>query len=202
MDQQSAIEEIALIKRVIDESRRFTFDRGKYYLMWGILVAAAIFIDYSKLFLNTTGLSGWWLWIATIGIGWIISIIFAIREHSRVENWPIGAKLAALVWVSLGITSIILGFAGSLSGALQLWAVCPAIAAVMGAAYMISSLIYSLKWMALLGTGWWIGALCMFAVQGISTLPIFGTLMILFQTIPGIVCIRLSMKALRTGDAQ
>jgi hypothetical protein len=202
MDQQSAIEEIALIKRVIDESRRFTFDNGKYYLLWGILVTISIFIDYSMLFTISTGLSVWWLWIITMGIGWVISIIFAIREPSKPVSWPIGAKLVAFVWASCGIASTILGFIGPLSGALQFWAICPAIAAIMGAAYTISSLIYRLKWVTLVGIGWWIGSVCMFSVGGINTLPIFGTMMILFHIIPGFVFYRSSRKILHTVDIQ
>ncbi|MFZ1081611.1 MAG: hypothetical protein WAO19_06775 [Candidatus Kryptoniota bacterium] len=200
MDQQSVIEDIALIKRVIEESRRFTFDNGKYYLLWGILVAVAIFIDYSLALVGNMGMFALWLWIATVVIGWIISIIFAIREPSKPAGWPIGAKLVALVWASCGVASTILGFIGFLSGALQAWAICPAIAAVMGSAYAISSFVYKLKWVTLVGIAWWIGSLCMFAIKSENTLPIFGAMMILFQAVPGFVFYRSSKKKLQLVD--
>jgi len=200
MDQQSAIEEIALIKRVIEESRRFTFDTGKYYLLWGILVSVGIFINYSIILIGSTGLSAKWLWIVIVGIGWVISIIFTLREPSKPMNWPIGAKLIALVWASCGIACTILGFIGPLSGALEPWAICPAIAAIIGTAYTISSYVYKLKWVTLIGIAWWIGSLCMFAVRGINTLPIFGAMMILFQTVPGLIFHRSSKKIVQTVE--
>jgi hypothetical protein len=199
MDQQSAIEEIAIIKRVIEESRRFTFDNGKYYLLWGILIAVAVFVEYGLILTGNAGLSAW-LWSVTVGIGWVISIIFGIREPSKPAGWPIGAKLVALVWASCGVAIMILGFIGPLSGALHDWAICPAIAAVMGAAYTISSLVYRLKWVTLVGIAWWIGSLCMFAIGGINTLPIFGTMMILFQIVPGFIFYRSSKKKLQPVD--
>ena len=201
MDQQNAIEEIALIKRVIEESRRFTFDNGKYYLLWGALITIAIFAEYGIILTNNGGMPECWLWVATIGIGWVISIVFGIREPSRPAGWPVGAKLVALVWASCGVAMTIIGFIGPLSGALHSWAICPAMAAMMGAAYTISSLVYRLRWVTLVGIAWWIGSLCMFAIRGINTLPIFGSMMILFQIIPGLVFYRSSKRKPQTVGA-
>lgn len=200
MDQQSAIEDLALIKRVIEESRKFTFENGKYYLLWGILVSLSIFIDYSKVLSSNIGLSGWWFWIVIVGIGWVISIFFAIREPAKPISWPIGAKLIALVWASCGVASSIIGFIAPFTGALQLWAICPVIAAIMGSAFTISSLIYRLKWVTLVGIGWWIGSLCMFFMRDMNTLPMFGVMMIVLQVIPGFVFYRSSKKIMQTVD--
>ncbi len=187
MDQQNAIEEIALIRRVIDESRRFTLDNGKYYLLWGVLITVAIFAQYALILTNNAGISELWLWVVTVGIGWLISTVLGMREASRHASWPIGAKLIALIWVSTGVVMTIIGFVGPVSGGLHSWAICPALAAVMGGSYTISSLIYRLRWVAFVGIAWWIGSLVMFLVKGINTLPIFGSMMILFQIVPGIV---------------
>ena len=90
MDQQSAIEEIALIKRVIEESREFTFNIGKSIITWGILISAAIFGSYGAIIMGHSGFS-LWIWAAAIGAGWIISIIDGIREKSREKN--LGVKI-------------------------------------------------------------------------------------------------------------
>jgi hypothetical protein len=202
MDQQSAIEEIALIKRVIDESRRFAFDNGKYYLLWGALITLAIFAEYALILTNNAGISELWLWIATIGIGWLISTIFGMRERSRPGSWPIGAKLIAVVWMSTGVAMTIIGFVGPMSGGLHSWAICPALAAVMGGSYTISSLVYRLRWVTFVGIAWWLGSLVMFFVKGINTLPIFGFMMILFQFIPGLIFYRSWKRNLTTSDSK
>jgi hypothetical protein len=189
MDQQSALEEIALIRRVMDESRRFAFDNGKYYLTWGIIITVAIFAQYAVLLTNRESVSGW-IWMIAVGLGWLISIVMGMREPSKPAGWPVGAKLIGLIWVSSGVSMMIFGFIGPMTGALHSWAICPAIATVMGGAYTISSLVYRMKWVTMVGIAWWVGALIMFAVKGIETLPIFGTMMILFQIVPAIVFYR------------
>ncbi len=202
MDQQSAIEEIALIRRVMDESRRFALDNGKYYLLWGALITVAIFAQYALILTNNKGIAELWLWIVTIGIGWLVSSLFGMREASGPSGWPIGAKLVALVWASTGVVMTIIGFAGPFSGGLHSWAICPALAAVMGGSYAISSLIYRLKWVAFVGVAWWLGSLLMFAVKGIATLPIFGFMMIFFQILPGLVFYRMWKRNSMTARAK
>ncbi|HQT92750.1 MAG TPA: hypothetical protein PL001_12075, partial [Candidatus Kryptobacter bacterium] len=145
MDQQSAIEEIALIRRVIDESRKFTFDNGKYYLTWGVLITVAIFAQYAAILTKNESFSSW-IWIVTIGFGWLVSVIMGMREPSRPKGWPVGAKFVALIWASSGVSMTIIGFVGPFTGALHSWAICPAIATVMGGAYTISSLVFRLRW--------------------------------------------------------
>ena len=186
MERQDAIEEIALIRRVIEESRRFTFDNGKHYLLWGVLVTIAIFLQYWAILTHADSLSPW-IWLFSIGLGWVGSIVFGMREKSKPGAWPVGAKLVAAVWISAGVSMTILGFVGPASGALRYWAVCPTIATVMGGAYVVSSLIYKLKWVTMVGIAWWIGGLLMFMVRGVETLPIFGVMMILFQIVPAVV---------------
>lgn len=201
MERQDAIEELALIRRVIDESRRFTFDNGRYYLMWGVLVAVAIFVQYGAILARTEWISAW-IWIVTIGVGWLASILMGMREKSSPGAWPVGAKLIALIWASSGISMTIIGFVAPSTGALQPWAICPAIATVMGGAYAISSLVYRLRWVTMIGIAWWVGALVMFIVKGITTLPIFGAMMILFQVVPGLVFYRNSKRNAAGENAQ
>ena len=189
MDQQSAIEEIALIRRVMEESRRFAFDNGKYYLTWGIIITMAIFAQYAVILTKNESVSSW-IWIVAVCLGWIISIVMGMREPSKLGGWPVGAKLISLIWISSGVSMMIIGFVGPMTGALHDWAICPAIATVMGGAYTVSSLVYRMKWVTMVGIAWWVGALVMFAVKGIATLPIFGTMMILFQIVPALVFYR------------
>lgn len=186
MDQQSAIEKIALIRRVIDESRQFTFDNGKYYLTWDALTTAAIFAEYAAILTGKESLS----------------VIMAMREPSRLGGWPVGAKFIALIWGSSGVSMTIIGFVGPFTGALHSWAICPAVATVVDGAFAMSSLVYRLKWALMVGIAWWVGALAMFAVRGIATLPMYGVMMILFGIIPGLVFYRNSKKNAAGADAK
>lgn len=184
MDQQSAIEEIALIKRVIEESREFTFNIGKNITIWGILISIAVFGSYGAIITGHAGF-GIWIWAATIGAGWIFSIISGIREKSRERN--LGVRIISFVWTSCGIAMTILGFAGTLSGGIEDWAIAPVIAAIMGTGFAGTAFVQEFKWVMYVALAWWLGALLMFFVKGYETLPIFGVMMILFEVVPGIV---------------
>ncbi len=184
MDQQTAIEEIALIKRVIEESREFTFNIGKNIIVWGILISAAIFGSYGAIIMGHGGLS-LWIWAAAIGAGWIFSIIAGIREKSREKN--LGVKIISFVWTSCGIAMTILGFAGTISGGIEDWAVAPVIATIMGTGFAGTAFVQEFKWVMYVALAWWLGALLMFFVKGCETLPIFGVMMVLFEVVPGIV---------------
>lgn len=193
MDRDNAIEEIALIRRVIDDSRKFTMDNGRYLILWGVIIAAAIFIEYWMLVTGNAA-SCLWLWIITIGIGWIVSMIWGFRQASKHRTWPIGARLVGMVWSSCGIAMTIFGFVGAGTGAIHGWAVSPTLAVVMGMGYAISGLVYRLRWVSFVGVAWWVGSLAMFYVKGIETLLIFGIMMVIFQVVPGLVFYTTSKK--------
>jgi len=183
MDQQRAIEEIALIKRVIEESREFTFNIGKNITVWGVLISIAIFASYAAI---VTGLSRMdvWIWVVMIGAGWTYSIVTGIRRRSETENF--GIRIISTLWTSCGIAMTILGFAGTTSGAIADWAVAPVLSTIIGVGFAVTSMIQKLRWVMSVAIAWWLGSLVMFLVKGYETLPIFGVMMILFMVVPGI----------------
>ncbi len=140
--------------------------------------------------------------MGAVGIGSLLSVIMAMREPSRLGGWPVGAKFIALIWGSSGVSMTIIGFVGPFTGALHSWAICPAVATVVDGAFAMSSLVYRLKWVLMVGIAWWVGALAMFAVRGIATLPMYGVMMILFGIIPGLVFYRNSKKNAAGADAK
>ncbi|MGC8595579.1 MAG: hypothetical protein ACP5US_07950 [Candidatus Kryptoniota bacterium] len=186
MDQQKAIEDIALIKQMMEESRQFTIDNGKAYIFWGILVTVGVFMTYWAILNGKEEICGW-IWIVTIGIGWLYSILIVMKERANNRTQTFGGRLVGFLWGGCGIAMTILGFVGPMSGAVSSWGITPVLASVVGIGYFLSSEIYKLKWVRLIGIAWWLGAILMFIVKGIHTLAIFGAMMVLFQVVPGII---------------
>ncbi|MGO9482692.1 MAG: hypothetical protein ACLP05_13060 [Candidatus Kryptoniota bacterium] len=184
MDQQSAIEEIALIRRIIEESREFTFNIGKNIIVWGILISVAIFASFGAIVAGYPGMN-LWIWVVMIGAGWVFSIITGICKRSIPEN--IGVRIISTVWTSCGIAMTILGFAGITSGAIEDWAIAPVIATLMGTGFAGTAFVQKSRWVKYVAVAWWLGALLMFFVKSYEALPIFGVMMILFMVVPGIV---------------
>ena len=156
MDQQSAIEEIALIKKVIEESREFTFNIGKNIILWGVLMSAAIFASYETIVAGYNGMV-LWIWVAAIGTGWIISLFWGLGRKPSAEN--LGVKIISNVWTSCGIAMTILGFAGITSGAIQEWALAPVLSALIGTCFAGTAFAIKLRWVIYVGVAWWLGAL-------------------------------------------
>jgi len=184
MDQQSAIEEIALIKRVIDESREFAFNIGMQITVWGILISIAVFASYGAIMLGYGHLAIWF-WVVMIGTGWIFSLVKQMRDRAMTES--LGAKIVTYVWRSCGIAMTILGFAGILSHAVQDWSIAPILATIIGIGFAVTALIQRFKWVMSVAAAWWFGSLLMFLVRSYQALPIFGIMMILFMVVPGMV---------------
>ena len=76
----------------------------------------------------------------------------------------------------------------------------PIIAVVLGIGYLVSGVLQGKTWVSLLSIGWWAGAILMFYLHNLETLLIMVGMMILLQTIPGIVIYRESKKELSVVD--
>lgn len=184
MDQQAALEEIAVIKRVIEESREFTFNTGREIITWGLLISAAVFASYGALISGRQSFV-LWIWIVVIGAGWIFSIVRGVRRQALTAN--LGVKIISSVWTSCGVAMTILGFAGTTTGAISDWAIAPVFATVFGICFAVTAIVQRLTWVMCIAIAWWLGSLLMFLVKSYQDLPIFGIMMLLLMVMPGIV---------------
>jgi len=179
-------EEIYFIKKVMEDSRRLIVADGKSFIFWGVIVTIGLLVTYfAVMYRWESNLS--WFWPALIAFGWIFTIIIESRHAKRAKTITFASKIIAAVWISCGIAMTIVGFAGPIAGAYNSIYVSPIISIILGVGYAVSGFVFGKFWVSLLSIGWWIGAILMLFMGTLETILIMAAMMLLFQTMPGII---------------
>ena len=195
MTDLDAQQELAFIKKVMEDSRQIIVDDGRGFIFWGILVSFGLLITYLSIAQGwTTSLS--WFWPALIGFGWIYTIVTEIRHERKRRVKTFAGKVMGGLWFSVGVSATIFGFIGTLTGAYHGVYISPTISVVLGIGYLLSDLLYGKTWISLLSIGWWTGAIIMYFMQSPETILIMVGMMTFLQIIPGIVLFKESKKEL------
>ena len=199
MTELNAHQELAFIKKVMEDSRRIICDDGKSFVFWGILISFGMLVTYIKIVGNWSINLGWF-WPALIAIGWIGTVAVELITKKKRSPRTFAAKILGSVWFGCGIAMTILGFVGTMTNAYDGVFISPILSVVLGIGYLITGVIHGKKWVSLISIGWWFGALLMFYLQNLETLLIMTGMMIFLQTIPGIILYKESKRELATVE--
>jgi hypothetical protein len=196
-----AEEEISVIKKIMEDSKKAIVDNGWHYIYWGSIVTAALVTNYIMVLQNVSVNSQGMLWfISMTGAAIIEGVIERKREkHAKVKTFA--GKLLNTLWSGSGICMFILGFAGILSGAYNAIMIFPLISIVLGMAYLISGIIQNVKWLSALCIFWWAGSIIMLLFPGLHSMLVFAAMIVCFQIIPGLVMFAKSKKELKLLSA-
>src|SRR5947199_9925537 len=117
MVEDRAREDIAFIRRAIEEGGTYATARSPDMLVWGVLVAIG--------YLGTYGfIRGWsavepnWLWAACLGLPWLYSLRSLTRRVAGGQP-PVRRPMAqavAMLWLGIGIFLTTLGVAAMWTG--------------------------------------------------------------------------------------
>jgi hypothetical protein len=190
LDSKQAEIELSVIKQIMLDSRKAVLDNGKQLIFWGVLVSLALFINYIMLLNRFEGRYMGYMWLILMVAGAIISTIWEKNDIKKMRVKTFAGKLLGMLWVSSGIAMFIFFLVGMFTSAYNPIYICPIISTTLGVSYFTSGAIQQLKWMQMLAIGWWAGAVLMFIFPSIHTLLIYGLMMLLFQTLPGIILYR------------
>jgi len=188
MDEKTALEEIQFIRSVIEESKKSVVYNGKDYIFWGVIVIVGMMSTYIfqtiQVYFNY-----FWIWVVLIPIGWMYSL-YNRRVHKIKFPTTYAGRLIASVWGAAGIGMTIIGFLGTYSGTIKPMAISPILSIILGSAYYITGKVVGVKWLSYVAFGWWIGGMILLYVTSAYSFLIMALLMLLFQTIPGIIIYR------------
>jgi hypothetical protein len=189
MIEEQAREDIAFIRRAIEEGSAYATARSPDMLVWGIAVALG--------YLGTYGFVRGWspiapavLWAVCLGLPWLFSLRRLLRR--LVVGGPAvrspTAQALAMLWLGCSIFLTTLGIAAMATGeARNGW--CDAVVAgVMGIAFFASATLARLPWLRGIAIAWWLGELALFALRHrVEALPLSAALMLLLLAGPGYV---------------
>ena len=199
MIEDRAREDIAFIRRAIEEGGAYATARSPDMLVWGIAVAIGYLATYGFI-------RGWSpvaprpLWLACIGLPWLFSLR-RLARHLVGGAVPVRGPMAqalAMLWLGCGVFLTTLGIAAMVSGEARGGWFNPVVAGVMGIAFFASASLTRLPWLRWVAIAWWAGELALFALRyRIEALPLAAALMLLLLAGPGYLL--LSRRGGRSG---
>jgi len=187
--EDQAREDIAFIRRAIEEGGAYATASSPEMLVWGIMLAIG--------YLGTYGFVRGWspvapgaLWAACMGLPWL----FSLRRLARglagrgVTNRGPMAQAAAMLWLGCAIVLTTLATAAMVTGEARGGWVSAVVAGVMGFGVFASAWLVRLPWLRWVGIAWWLGELALFALRHrAEALPLAAALMLLLLAGPGYV---------------
>jgi len=197
MNEDAVRDDIAFIRRTMEQGRRVVGSWSADMLVWGIAVTLGYAGTYARV-------RGWWtldpnwLWTGLVVLAWLYSLRRVRRLASRTDaaaarlmRSPIG-----MLWFACGVFLTITSFAVIFATAPNTWWINGAISAgVMGIAFFVSSFLCDLPWMRWVGLAWWLGEVAMFVLrQQPEGLLLGGALMLVLLAVPGFVLMRRSRE--------
>jgi len=188
MDEKTALEEIQFIRSIMEESKKSIIYNGKDYIFWGVIVIVGMMSTYFFL-ISHVYFNYFWIWVVLIPIGWIYSLYNRRVDKIQFPSTYAGRVMSS-IWGAAGIAMTIIGFLGTYSGTIKPMAISPILSIILGSAYFISGKVVGAKWISYLSFGWWSGGVILLFVTSIYSFMIMALLMLLFQTIPGIIMYR------------
>jgi hypothetical protein len=194
MNEDAVRDEIAFIRRTIEEGRRYAGTWSADMLVWGIAVAVGYFGTYARV-RGAWAVNPDWLWPVCIVLPWIYSLRGVLRRLSgAAPDCPARPPMIvalSMVWFGCGIFLTTLGTAVSLAGDVRQGWFSAVSAGVMGIGFFASSFLCNLAWMRWVAVAWWAGELATYALRHRPEgLLLAGALMLVLLALPGLVLMR------------
>jgi hypothetical protein len=190
-NDDSVREDIAFIRRAIEEGRGCAGAHSLDLLFWGIALAVGYLGTYATVI-------GWWrmnpnwLWAVCIILPWLYSLRWFIgpRLSGSPPNStrPPMAQALRMVWFGCGIFLSSFSVAVIIAGDMRHGWFNAVAAGVLGIGFFTSSYLLNLKWMRWLAVGWWVAALLLYALRDrVEVLPLSALLLLLLLALPGLL---------------
>lgn len=196
METTQAVSELSVIRKIMEDSRRVNIDNGIHYIFWGILITAALLINYAMLLTKTADQYTGVMWLVLMALGGITDAVIGKKQQVKRKVETFAGKILASLWFASGIAMFTFGFIGTMTKAYNPIFVCPIISTALGISYFTSGAIQQIKWLQNIALGWWAGGILLFIFPSIHTLLVFALMLILFQLIPGIILNKKSKQEL------
>jgi hypothetical protein len=189
--EEQAREDIAFIRRAIEEGGAYACSGSPDMLVWGIAVALG--------YLGTFGFIRGWspvpsdpLWAVCIGLAWLYSLrrLFRRSVGGDPARGPM-ARALSMLWLGCGVFLTSLGIAAMWTGEARAGWFNPVVAGVMGIAFFGTASLGNLPWLRWIALGWWVGELAIFALRHRpEALPLAALLMLVLLAAPGVVLLQ------------
>lgn len=186
MSERAAQEDLALIRRLMEDGRREVVDRGKHFIIWGVVPAVGAALTYA--YVSGAGVPDpVWVWAGLLVVGWVASLVVGWRDSRTARVQTLARRLLSGVWVSMAVSLTVIGLAGMFGSVLNYRALPGVLSVVMAAPVLVTMLLTGERWLGLVATGWWVGGAVMLFVPGGYTLLLLAAMSLALLALPGFV---------------
>lgn len=193
-----AEQDLELIRRVMEESRREVVDRGKHFLIWGIVPFIGLLFTYfaatGAIVIDPTP-----VWLGLLGVGWIASFVVGWMDGRSARVTTLGRKLLTAVWVSVAATMTLVALAGMFGEVVPVQALPGLLSLLIAPPVFLTGMLTRERWLVWVAAGWWAGGTLMIFVPGIYTLLLMAAMALLLTALPGVVLFARSRRGQREG---
>ncbi|MFA8342761.1 MAG: hypothetical protein ACEPO8_07275 [Rhodothermaceae bacterium] len=184
MDKNKALEDLAFVKNIIEESNQSViFGRG--FIVWGVLIAISLIATYTMIKTQTYSYISWW-WCIVIGGGWLYEAINWKKSVKRDQPRTFIDKIIGKVWLAMGISASIIGISGMFFTNFGMH-ISALISLVLAVAYLTTGELLKKTYWRYFAGGWWAVSIVMLLWPGVHTTLIMAGAMVAFQIVPGII---------------
>jgi len=196
MQTESAREELAYLRQLIEDTRQATYVSGQYFIVWGVVVGLGLVATWLGLRgeLPVSIFLAWVICMAAGGLGTFL----LVRAEQRQPVQTHASHVIGMVWMTMGISMMVLFFAGAATGRVDGHLMLPLSCLLIAGPFYVTGLLSRLRWMQFLAFAWWVGAAVMFLWPGMYNLLMMGALLFALYVVPGVILIRMNQRAERS----
>jgi hypothetical protein len=199
MTQHDALEDLAYIRQVMEQTRRYTAAKGIFFVIWGVAVSVSLLLTWLQV-VSVIGGSQWAVWIPTTLGAWGLTLWFSWKQQ-RESAVPHHAHLIGMNWTAVGVAMMIVFFVGVARGTVSYAAIPGLSALLVGAGIFNTGHLSGLRWLAVVGAVWLAAGALMLAFPGLHNLLATALLLVFGQIVPGLVLMRAERAAQGRGAA-
>lgn len=184
-------EDLAYIRQVMEQTRRFTLVSGSYMIVWGVLISLGLVCDLWQL---QTGrrLPDGLIWLGLIAVGWAATFWLKRRESRYEPVASYAGRLIGLIWLACGVAMTTAFTIGTMTGAIPGSADGGLMALFCGIGVLMTGVLTDMRWFRNLALAWWLGAVAMLVWHGVPAMWISIVLLLGLFALPGVILNRQS----------
>jgi hypothetical protein len=196
MTETQAADDLAFIRKIMDESRSFAEVGGTHFVIWGVTTGLAMLLTWAMVqrLLPGSAMAIYGLWFVALFLATAVSMWFGRREKKAVVRHPVNRQIGA-VWFAIGMPMLLLFFVAQPYGLVKSLAIPTTAAALLGSGIYLTGSLAKINWLRNLAIVWWLASIGLMMVRGPTVFLCYAILLFVLYVVPGLKLNQLARRA-------
>ena len=181
-------EEIEIIQRMIQSTRKKAMDSGNIFILWGVLILTATGLVQMLIWLNLSTFINYVLWIIPV-VGIILTLYLKKKREVKTEIKSFVDKIVSATWFACGLGIAVLSIISFISPNTSSFEIVyvSIVILIIGIGIIISGVAYQWKLLSALGILWCASAIIVQLVPPSYLIILICLIFGIGMVIPGII---------------